>query len=252
MKDAYYFSHDSNARHDKDIVLLRADHGWKGYGLFWAIIEILRDQADYRFPLKRLNALSIEIGDDVSSFIDDCINEYELFASDGECFWSESLKRRMEKREEVTKARQQAGSKGGKASSKSKAKAKQNASIKGKERKESKENIKYLPVASLLAGKIAENDPKFFYNRNKNRFIKDWADPIRLLIEKDGRSREEVEAVIVWCQEHSFWKSNIHSGGTLRKKFSKLLMQMKNGGKDAPAEDERIAREAEKTVRKYG
>jgi len=38
-KDAYYFSHDANAQDDEKILDLRADYGWEGYGLFWAVIE---------------------------------------------------------------------------------------------------------------------------------------------------------------------------------------------------------------------
>ena len=46
-KDAYYFPHDSNARHDPKIVAMTAVYGMAGYGYYWAIIEILREQKDY-------------------------------------------------------------------------------------------------------------------------------------------------------------------------------------------------------------
>ena len=52
MKDAYYFSHDSNARHDPKILEMRAAYGAKGYGWYWMIIEILRDQEAYRIKVK--------------------------------------------------------------------------------------------------------------------------------------------------------------------------------------------------------
>ena len=32
-KDAYYFSHDSNAQHDPKILRMMAKRGWKAYGL---------------------------------------------------------------------------------------------------------------------------------------------------------------------------------------------------------------------------
>jgi len=34
-KEAYYFSHDSNARQDEKIIKLRMKLGWEGYGLYW-------------------------------------------------------------------------------------------------------------------------------------------------------------------------------------------------------------------------
>ena len=47
MKDAYYFSHDSNARHDPRIIKLRRQYGAEGYGVFFMLVEILREQDDY-------------------------------------------------------------------------------------------------------------------------------------------------------------------------------------------------------------
>ena len=99
-KDAYWFKHDSNASNDPDIVFMRSEHGWKGYGLFWAIVERLRDMADYRFPHARIPALAYDLReDDIETFITACIDRYGLFESDGEFFWSTSLNRRMEQRD---------------------------------------------------------------------------------------------------------------------------------------------------------
>ena len=39
--EAYYFSHDSNARNDEKVLMLRAKHGWEGYGLYWALVEMM-------------------------------------------------------------------------------------------------------------------------------------------------------------------------------------------------------------------
>jgi len=99
-KDAYWFSHDSNASNDPNIVFMRSEHGWKGYGLYWAIVERMRDMADYNFPHARVKALAYDLReDDIESFIAECIDKYRLFESDGEYFWSASLKRRMARRD---------------------------------------------------------------------------------------------------------------------------------------------------------
>jgi hypothetical protein len=42
------------------------------------------------------------------------------------------------------------------------------------------------------------------------------------MLDKDGRSEEEVHAAIDWCQSHHFWRSNVLSMPTLRDKFDRL------------------------------
>lgn len=44
MKEAYYFSHDSNATRDPKIIKLLSKYKWSGYGMFWAIVEMLYEQ----------------------------------------------------------------------------------------------------------------------------------------------------------------------------------------------------------------
>lgn len=100
MKDAYYFSHDANARNDPKILAMRSIYGAAGYGWFWIIVEMLREQDNYRLPLDKYtgNALAMQMQctpEEARKFIEDCINEFHLFASDGEYFWSDSLCRRM-------------------------------------------------------------------------------------------------------------------------------------------------------------
>ena len=46
-KDAYYFPHDSNARNDQRLMKVRMKYGMKGYGIYFGIIEILREQCEY-------------------------------------------------------------------------------------------------------------------------------------------------------------------------------------------------------------
>ena len=102
MKDAYYFSHDSNARHDPKILEMLSVYGMQGYGWYWALVETLREQADYRLNISgkySCNAMAMQMYCDhatAKKFIDDCINEFHLFESDGEYFWSKSLSQRMQ------------------------------------------------------------------------------------------------------------------------------------------------------------
>ena len=102
MKDAYYFPHDSNARHDPKILEMLSVYGMQGYGWFWTLVEMLREQEDYRLNISgkySCNAMAMQLytdNDTAKKFIDDCINEFHLFESDAKCFWSNSLRQRMQ------------------------------------------------------------------------------------------------------------------------------------------------------------
>ncbi|MFD2704195.1 Lin1244/Lin1753 domain-containing protein [Salibacterium lacus] len=117
MKEAYYFSHDQNARRDPKILAMRSDYGSEGYGRYWMIIEMLSEQEDYKLKHAKwvTNAIAMELLCDANSaeqFLNDCVNEYELLQSDGEFFWSDSLIRRMEVKEEKRQKKVEAGKKG--------------------------------------------------------------------------------------------------------------------------------------------
>ena len=67
-----------------------------------------------------------------------------------------------------------------------------------------------------LAERIAEDGSK------RPGITKGWQDAARLMLDKDGRSEEEIHAAIDWCQSHSFWRTNILSMPKLREKFDQL------------------------------
>jgi hypothetical protein len=120
MKDAYWFPHDSNARHDPKICSLIRKCGVEGYGMYWIVVEMLRDENDHEY------ALGLD-EDTMDAIADQCRCESEkarqfvltairlkLFGSDEESFWSPSLRRRMERRAGLSQARAEAGQIGGK------------------------------------------------------------------------------------------------------------------------------------------
>ena len=79
-KDVYYFSHDANALSDPKILGMRCDYGLEGYGLYWAILEMLRNESTYKLPLNKntYRAIKMQTGTtiDVEKYLQDCINEY--------------------------------------------------------------------------------------------------------------------------------------------------------------------------------
>lgn len=93
-KDAYYFSHDSNAKDDPKCVLLIEQLGLEGYGIYWVLIETLRDQPDYRYPLSLTGALARRYNT-TNEKVKTVINKYGLFVVDDDNFFSLSLLERM-------------------------------------------------------------------------------------------------------------------------------------------------------------
>lgn len=49
-KDAFWFKHDAGASRDIKLLKLRHKLGYWGIGVYWTLIEILREQPDYRYP----------------------------------------------------------------------------------------------------------------------------------------------------------------------------------------------------------
>lgn len=96
-KDAYFFAHDSNAKDDPKCCLLIDQLGLEGYGIYWVLIETLRDQPGYRYPLALLPVLARRYNTTPEK-ARVVVGNYGLFVvDDGEFFLSNSLCRRMAK-----------------------------------------------------------------------------------------------------------------------------------------------------------
>ena len=119
-KDAFYFPHDANARTDQRLMKVRMKYGMEGYGIYFGIIEILREQADYTLAFDDLESISFDLRVDKDK-IEDIVSNYDLFVIEGmSIFYSKSLKRRLECMDKKKQKRVDAGRKGGIASAKSK------------------------------------------------------------------------------------------------------------------------------------
>ena len=133
MKDAYWFTHDSNSRHDPRIIKLRRTHGAEGYGVFFMIIEILREQEDYTLDFNDESIMDIAYEIQVDNGkVNDIICNYNLFTVDEDVFYSNSLKRRMEKLDLIKEKRSYAGQMSAKARANIKqVSSKRSTSVKG-------------------------------------------------------------------------------------------------------------------------
>jgi hypothetical protein len=106
MKETYYFSHDYNARSDVKIKRLIAKHGLLGYGIYWAIIEDLYQNAN-ALPMD-CESIAFDLRTDEIT-VESIIKDFGLFVIDGNEFGSISVERRLEERaKKSNKARESA------------------------------------------------------------------------------------------------------------------------------------------------
>lgn len=113
-KKAPFFSHDMNARHDPKISAMRLKYGSEGYGWFWMLVEMMAESDGYKLDMQSkhsCNAYAMQLQckrEQLDPFLKDCIEDFELFESDEQYFWSKSLRRRMEYRDAVSEKRTEA------------------------------------------------------------------------------------------------------------------------------------------------
>jgi len=98
-----------------------------------------------------------------------------------------------------------------------------------KEKLSKEKNIKdispdFLERVNLLKDKILKNNSKA---KIKDSQIPKWADVVRLMVERDNRTLDEIDKIIEFSQQDEFWKTVILSMGNLRKNFDQLTMQQK-------------------------
>lgn len=107
--------HESNARNDIKCIELRAAHGPAGYGIYWMLIEMLREASGHRLPLEQLPAIAYGLAIDKGQLTEvfETCHGTGLFVADDSYFWSDSLCRRMERIDQVSQARQVTGKIGG-------------------------------------------------------------------------------------------------------------------------------------------
>lgn len=110
------FSHANNARYDSRLIALRSRHGWLGYGLYWALIELL-NAADEAILVADYCALSYELRVDEAT-LQSVIEDFGLFdftkSATGETlFSSNTLSEQRAEASRISEIRAAAGRRGG-------------------------------------------------------------------------------------------------------------------------------------------
>lgn len=84
-------------------------------------------------------------------------------------------------------------------------------------------------ICKHLADRIEGNGGK------RPSITKKWRDAARLMLDRDGRSEDQVHGAIEWCQRDEFWRANILSLPKLREKYETLRLQAER--RQAPRND---------------
>ena len=153
-----YFSHDVSALSDPKIMIMISLHGMVSYAWWWILIERLAVEEDCKLPYNKFTfaglAVIFQISDNLEFwkqneanassneaneaplkqtdlarfFIDSLIEDCNLLQTDGKYFWSPSLLKRRQLREEkyrkISEKRREAGRLGGLASGESRGRKK--------------------------------------------------------------------------------------------------------------------------------
>lgn len=111
QKATNYFSHDSNARNDEKLLNLRMHKGAAGYGVYFMLLERLREDANY-MSVRDYNILAFDLRVD-AALVKSVVEDFGLFVftEGGKYFYSDSFNRRMGAKDAVGKVRSEAASK---------------------------------------------------------------------------------------------------------------------------------------------
>ena len=168
MKETFYFSHDYNARNDEKIKRLIRKHWLLWYGIYWAIIEDLYQNAnELQFDCEGI-AYDMRVE---TSIVTSVIMDFELFETNISFFSSNSVWERLQQRlDKSAKARQSAKARWGKKNANAwETQSEWNAikESKGKESKIKESKHKYWEYKNIL-----------LLDREKEKIIKDYSEDI--------------------------------------------------------------------------
>lgn len=148
-KDTYYFTHDFNARSDVKIKRLIQKHGLLGYGIFWALVEDLYNNANALPTDYDCIAFDMRLQCDI---IKSVINDFDLFIVEDNFFRSQSVETRLDERKQKSVKATESAHKRWNNANAMQTQCDSNAIKKRKERKEKKNDSS--PSAVIQEGMI--------------------------------------------------------------------------------------------------
>lgn len=111
-RDTFYFPHEYNAKDDPKCERLIWEMGMEGYGMFWALLEVLRIQPDYTYPLANIPIIAYKYRADVDK-MRRVVLGFDLFTIvEDKIFFSNGLLNRMRPMDEARNVARESGKKG--------------------------------------------------------------------------------------------------------------------------------------------
>ena len=89
-----YFNHDSSARLDIRIIKLRSTLGYAGYGVFWAVLELLFTEEN-KICTSQYDIIAFGLQCDANK-LRSVIEDFDLFVIEDGCFYSRRLNKHIE------------------------------------------------------------------------------------------------------------------------------------------------------------
>ena len=105
MKKDQYIPHDVSLRNTSEVIHLIEKESASGYGLYWAILEYLRTQDNYRGDLRALRGITRQLKSRLDKALR-ILNDYGLFVVEGNAFYSPLLMEKMQPLEQKRAQRQ--------------------------------------------------------------------------------------------------------------------------------------------------
>lgn len=141
-KVSYYFKHDSNSRHDPKMIRLLLRKKASGYGVYWIIIEMLRESASYQLSTQDYDVIAEQAKVDLKD-VKDVVENFGLFVIEDDTFYAERLTRDMQKLDGLREKWSQAGRKGGLTHAKTEVKLSDNIRTEHIKPKKEKKDLKF-------------------------------------------------------------------------------------------------------------
>jgi uncharacterized phage protein (TIGR02220 family) len=211
MKETFYFSHDYNTRTDPKIKRLLQKHGILGYGIFWALVEDLYQNA---------NALPTDYENIAYDLRTECelvksiVNDFDLFKIIGDTFQSLSIERRLvERSEKSNKAKDSANARWNKVKDANAFNKDANALLTQSDSNAIKESkVKEIKVKEIKEEDKSSNvDLLSFLNTTTGKAFKvitSKAEKNVKLRLKEGFTNEDIKRAIVNCSKNKYHIEN--------------------------------------------
>jgi|TARA_Y100001937_G_scaffold23697_1_gene33775 hypothetical protein len=164
---ALYFPHDCNAHEDMRIIELRMDYGWEAYGVFWAILEVMRLADNYTIP-NNAKTLAFKFHLEhtkLQSIIDRCL-ELKLLTEVDNMLHCKELNERMSAVESRSASAKKAAQKRWSNADAMRTHSEGNAINKIKEKK-----IKEKETISKNTNRMFKNDDLYLFINFKKQFL---------------------------------------------------------------------------------